>query len=1037
MGFKVTITELSNLPNLKSTGVAVTEYAGIGTKTTKVVVVDGTNIGFSQVTISTNEAKAAAAAAKVSEQNAAATLASSVKKVGDTMTGALSVDFNGTGLTLKRSQYPGLQLVSTGITNARTKLIEVNASGDLNIVTRTDTGANNGNITIRAGETGVVYHTGNRPTPNDLGAYTKSEVDQIVTDAGYGLKQIQLSAPAGVPATGYVPVIFTNVNHNEYCYISTKTSGGSDPMNNCVFDGIVRSGGWSDRGSYVTGQFNIYSSNERALHSIHGGTEADNFYVAYVEARAFPVTVKVPVGVFVATNLTVSYGTSVFVTDGQTGTGNTKGNILCTFDKGSGLYRNGNRVYDQGFKPTPSDVGTLSESTINTELDKKLDKAGGTVTGESLFLRPTKFGDTTWKAIVRSSVATNEYLFGGRADNTGDDVTDFVRVGVNKLEYGTSGNRYKIFHEGQVPSLSNDLNLQWTLPRPNGTSVYVRLCSIAKTDSDITLLISGLGDHGQRPRNTTFVTMSSRGNVVSVDINGTNLNTYGQKPIFYTKDTGSRFELWIKTPVYQLNCTMTKFSGQSDIIHNDSVSATDPTGLSEVEQKQFYTTGFKPSPADVGAVSKAGDTISGSLIIDGGLKSGTIRYYSTSSNLGITLSSNAAGYIEIVRNNNNVEEWTEGLRSYGAADWRIGANRIYTQGFKPTAADVNALPIAGGSMTGAIVVANSKGAIKVDNQKSISFQDQANTMFHLLADGNNLKIKHGNNGENSILDLSASQSIFNGIVQSNTQMLAYPTKGSWNERSRASFHSISADSVGASWLATIGKTSNDVRAGIQVLDSDTGEMRLYAGRSTGYVSVINGSLTASGSISGSVLSLSGGATVAGSINVTGGYMSLTNASNTLLEFHSPGVSAAMIYKTVDGSFRFVTSNGSGGEAAARMALDPSGNLHVIGTVIAASFVQTSDRRLKTDIKELSNCLEKNSKLVPSTYHKDGFDEDVREVGLMAQDVQEVLPEAVIESAEGVLGVNYAGVTTLNTGAINELYKLVQELQEEIRILKSK
>lgn len=120
MGFKVEITETSNLPNLKSTGVAVTEFAGIGTKTTKVVVVDGTNIGFSQVTISTNEAKAAAAAAKVSEQNAAATLANTVQKTGaQTMAGPLVVD----GKLTTKSQLEVID--STGVYGQRL----VNASG--------------------------------------------------------------------------------------------------------------------------------------------------------------------------------------------------------------------------------------------------------------------------------------------------------------------------------------------------------------------------------------------------------------------------------------------------------------------------------------------------------------------------------------------------------------------------------------------------------------------------------------------------------------------------------------------------------------------------------------------------------------------------------------------------------------------------------------------------------------------------------------------------------------------------------------------
>lgn len=558
-------------------------------------------------------------------------------------------------------------------------------------------------------------------TQSLINAYTKSEVDQIVTDAGYGLKQIQLSAPTGAPATGYVPVIFTNVNHNEYCYINTKTSGGADPMNNCVFDGIVRSGGWSDRGAYVTGQFYIYSDNERALHSIHGGTEADNFYVAYVEVRAFPVTVKVPVGVFVATNPTVSYGTSVFVTNGQDGVGNTKGRKLCDFNKGAGLYQgSGNRVYHEGFKPTPADVGTLSESVINTELNKKFDKVGGTVTGETLFTRPTKFGDTTWKAIVRSSVATNEYLFGGRADNAGDDVTDFVRVGVSKLEYGTSGNRYKIFHEGQVPTLGTDLGLQWQLPSPGGNPRYVRLITLGLTDNDATFILSGFGDNGSAKRATYNVTVATRSSGISVDINAMDVDMlYGGKPRFYHRRVGDVFEVWVKTPAFNLDSTFTRMSGRGVTIRIDSTTTTEPADLTEVTVNQIYTTRFKPSATDLNVVGRynLGQTDDLRSLRNGGM-------YRLSDTVVGGPENQLMAYGQLLHVNGGSDTHMQILGNYVSSKlyWRGFNNgaaggtwrKVYHDGDMPTPTEIGALPITGGTLTGNLVVIGeirSSGAI--------------------------------------------------------------------------------------------------------------------------------------------------------------------------------------------------------------------------------------------------------------------------------------------------------------------------------------
>lgn len=62
----------------------------------------------------------------------------------------------------------------------------------------------------------------------------------------------------------------------------------------------------------------------------------------------------------------------------------------------------------------------------------------------------------------------------------------------------------------------------------------------------------------------------------------------------------------------------------------------------------------------------------------------------------------------------------------------------------------------------------------------------------------------------------------------------------------------------------------------------------------------------------------------------------------------------------------------------------------------------------------------------STYLKEGKDQ--REAGLIAQEVQEVLPEAVAETSSGTLSVYPMGIIAL-------LVKAVQELREEVEELK--
>ncbi|WP_250158434.1 tail fiber domain-containing protein [Escherichia coli] len=118
-----------------------------------------------------------------------------------------------------------------------------------------------------------------------------------------GGELITITAPSGVEAGKYYPII---VNANYYSAyrtgyqidIHTKSASGSDPMNCNAFTGYVRTGGWSDRKDSGYGYYNRYVANEIALHSICSpGKDNDHLLFVFVEARAFPVTMRLPVGV--------------------------------------------------------------------------------------------------------------------------------------------------------------------------------------------------------------------------------------------------------------------------------------------------------------------------------------------------------------------------------------------------------------------------------------------------------------------------------------------------------------------------------------------------------------------------------------------------------------------------------------------------------------------------------------------------------------------------------------------------------------------
>lgn len=185
-------------------------------------------------------------------------------------------------------------------------------------------------------------------------------VESTVTASGKGVKDLTIALPAGAPETGYIPVLFKTYGpSNSFVFIDTLSTEGWYPMNNCSFLGNVRASGWTDRRSYAVGQFTIYQESERAIHSIHAPSEAENGFVVYVETRAFPIRVRVDIETTVTAHATdVTFETSIFVVNGQV-SGNTKTVVLANFDKGTGTYNGSNRVYDNGYNPTPEAVGAL------------------------------------------------------------------------------------------------------------------------------------------------------------------------------------------------------------------------------------------------------------------------------------------------------------------------------------------------------------------------------------------------------------------------------------------------------------------------------------------------------------------------------------------------------------------------------------------------------------------------------------------------------------------------------------------------------
>ena len=114
----------------------------------------------------------------------------------------------------------------------------------------------------------------------------------------------------------------------------------------------------------------------------------------------------------------------------------------------------------------------------------------------------------------------------------------------------------------------------------------------------------------------------------------------------------------------------------------------------------------------------------------------------------------------------------------------------------------------------------------------------------------------------------------------------------------------------------------------------------------------------------------------------------------------------------------------------------SGSITATGDVVAYS---TSDKRHKNNIVNITDALAKVTKLNGVTWEwNDDVDSATKETpktGLIAQEVQEVLPEVVKERQDGFLALDYSKMMGLMVEAIKEQQTQIAELKAEIEALK--
>lgn len=192
-------------------------------------------------------------------------------------------------------------------------------------------------------------------------------------------------------------------------------------------------------------------------------------------------------------------------------------------------------------------------------------------------------------------------------------------------------------------------------------------------------------------------------------------------------------------------------------------------------------------------------------------------------------------------------------------------------------------------------------------------------------------------------------------------------------------------------------------------------------------------LTLRGSSSGTVSFQ--GAAAAGSTTYTlpatdgtAGYTLTTNGSGTLswasLTQQSDDTATAATYYPL-----FATGTTAGTLTAVKTSSSKLTFAPNTGTLTATIVTASSDARLKENVTPLTGALDKVLKLQGVNFNRIGS--DTKEIGVIAQQVEEVVPELVFTGEDGMKSVAYANTIALLIEAIKEQQATIEELKRKV------
>ena len=225
---------------------------------------------------------------------------------------------------------------------------------------------------------------------------------------------------------------------------------------------------------------------------------------------------------------------------------------------------------------------------------------------------------------------------------------------------------------------------------------------------------------------------------------------------------------------------------------------------------------------------------------------------------------------------------------------------------------------------------------------------------------------------------------------------------------------LQSNGTTATWVTSSTITANAVTNSLTINNGGAGSASGSTYNGTGAITISYNSIGAPST---------GGTNATGTWNIVAG--TAVNAQNL------GGVAAASYLTSVPNASTQVSSLGVGTAASGT-----SGEIRATGNITA---YYSSDARLKENVQPIPDALDSIDKINGVTFdwtadflkdqgEEDGYFVRKHDVGVIAQEIQAVLPEAVAEREDGYLAVKYDRIVPLLIQAIKELKAEVETLK---------